>query len=290
VGFHEDIALETVSGPRPHATDEVTTTRFAGNGPASWGVIIGLNGGFGAAVVLSAMTAAAEAARDEAATGGAPPRQPARSVTVQYLRAFAPGPFLIDADVVRRGRSTTFTAARLVQDDRVVLAATAVFAAPGRGLEFDDGQRPAIVPPATLVGRVDAEPDPPPFVHNYDMRLASPVLQGGPVAEVHGWMRLASPTEPLDACVLAAMADALPPASFGRATAPLGLPTIELHVLFRRPLPHPAVPAGAWIQGEVATRLATDGFSEEDCRLWGPDGTLLAQSRQLASTRTTPNS
>ncbi|MND05782.1 hypothetical protein D3C83_267790 [compost metagenome] len=33
---------------------------------------------------------------------------------------------------------------------------------------------------------------------------------------------------------------------------------------------------------ELTTRRVNDGFFDEDSTLWSPDGTLLAQGRQLA--------
>ncbi|MGH2978605.1 MAG: acyl-CoA thioesterase, partial [Solirubrobacterales bacterium] len=51
-----------------------------------------------------------------------------------------------------------------------------------------------------------------------------------------------------------------------------------LTVHFRAPLPLP----DGLLLGHFNTRLVRDGFFEEDGELWAPDGTLVAQSRQLA--------
>lgn len=263
MSFDDDIALTPVGD-----------ATFAGTGPDSWSVHIGLNGGYGAAVLLHAV---------QLAVGE--PDKPPRALTVQYLRAFPAGPFTIATEVTRRGRNVTFAAARLDQAGKTVLRATAVLARGADGLDYDDTVRPRLAPPESVPTRIaDPATAPPPFVQNYDTRLVSEVLRGGPRAEVHGWLRLHEP-RPVDACVLAAMADALPPASFGRVEAPVAAPTIELQVLFRRPSAYASVPPGAWVQADVTTTVAAEGFLEEDCRLWAPDGRLLAQSRQLASTR-----
>jgi acyl-CoA thioesterase len=77
---------------------------------------------------------------------------------------------------------------------------------------------------------------------------------------------------------VAALADAWPPAIFPAATSPVAAPTIELTVHFRSPLPAP----GRWALGVFESRVARDGFFEEDGVLWSEDGEVIAQSRQLA--------
>jgi acyl-CoA thioesterase len=54
-------------------------------------------------------------------------------------------------------------------------------------------------------------------------------------------------------------------------------PTIDLTIHFRSPLPA----AGPLLLGRFTNSYVRDGFFEEDGRLWSPDGTLVAQSRQL---------
>ena len=69
------------------------------------------------------------------------------------------------------------------------------------------------------------------------------------------------------------------PPVFGRITEPAAVPTIDLTVHLRNPLP-----AGSddWVLVVFRSAVASDGFIEEDGELWSRDGTLLAQSRQLA--------
>ena len=51
----------------------------------------------------------------------------------------------------------------------------------------------------------------------------------------------------------------------------------------RAELPHPGLAADAFVLASFRTTVAADGFLEEDGEVWAPDGTLLAQSRQLAT-------
>jgi acyl-CoA thioesterase len=54
--------------------------------------------------------------------------------------------------------------------------------------------------------------------------------------------------------------------------------TIDLTIHFRAKLPLPA----DWLLVRFESRLARDGFIEEDGELWTTDGRLIAHSRQLA--------
>jgi acyl-CoA thioesterase len=94
-------------------------------------------------------------------------------------------------------------------------------------------------------------------------------------------MRLAEPRV-ADAVVLTAMSDAWPPSIFARVRQPMTAPTLDLTVHFRRALPAPGALDTDHVLGVFRSRLAHEGFFEEDGELWSRDGVLLAQSRQLA--------
>ena len=51
------------------------------------------------------------------------------------------------------------------------------------------------------------------------------------------------------------------------------------------PLPRAAGDACDWVLADYRSRFSAGGAWEEDGELWAPDGTLLAQSRQLALIR-----
>jgi hypothetical protein len=68
-----------------------------------------------------------------------------------------------------------------------------------------------------------------------------------------------------------------------RTGVPSAAPTIDLNVHFRTSLPHlEAGVAPHLCLIRIRSRLIQDGFFEEDSVIWAPDGTVLAQSRQLA--------
>jgi acyl-CoA thioesterase len=239
----------------------------------AWWITNGPNGGYLAAVLVRAMQA--ELA-DESCTP--------RSLTIHYLRPPAEGEVEIAVTREREGRTVSSLTARLSQAGKLELLATAAFSSRGGGPSFQDARMPEVPPPgevaepsARLVG-----------MHGrYDRRWVwgSPGWNvdegsGGDEAVCGGWIRLAEPRAP-DPALIAALSDAFPPAIYQRAfeRAP-GTPTLDLTVHFRAPLD--ALAPDDWILARFVSRLARDGFVEEDGELWSPDGTLLAHSRQLA--------
>jgi acyl-CoA thioesterase len=104
-----------------------------------------------------------------------------------------------------------------------------------------------------------------------------PFSQGGE-AVTGGWLRFTDPA-PIDAHHLVQAADAWVPALFGVMGDHQGVPTVDLTVHLRRQ-PEPGY--DGWLAVRMRTRLAAEGFLEEDGEIWDASGRLLAQSRQLA--------
>jgi hypothetical protein len=94
---------------------------------------------------------------------------------------------------------------------------------------------------------------------------------------VGGWLGLTESDRPIDALTIAILADAWFPAPWPKLPEFAPAPTIDLTIHFRSPLPA----AGPLLLGRFRNSYVRDGFFEEDGELWSPDGTLVAQSRQL---------
>ena len=107
-------------------------------------------------------------------------------------------------------------------------------------------------------------------------RFGAMPFSGADHAEAGGWLGLRE-ERPVDALTVLVLADAWYPAPWPRLSALAPAPTIELTVHFRCPLPLP----DSLLLGRFTNHLVRDGFFEEDGELWAPDGTLVAQSRQL---------
>lgn len=93
------------------------------------------------------------------------------------------------------------------------------------------------------------------------------------------WMRPLD-HEPVDNLWLAMACDALPPAVFSRTTGPTRAATIDYTVHLPLADPGPHVPPGGHVYMDCRSALAVDGLAVEDGALWGPDGSVLAVSRQ----------
>jgi acyl-CoA thioesterase len=250
--------------------------RWRGEISERWWIERGPYGGFVSALLVRALVAAIDDAT----------RAP-RSITVHFLAAPAAGPVEIAATVERAGRSATTIALRMEQDGAPVALALAS-AAPWRDHtpEWMDAAPPAVPGPDACppLPRLDGMP---PFMARFDVRWA----EGGGIGQPSGrarnvaWAR-PDPAMALDHVAVTALADTIVPAAFSRLGRLLIVPTLDLTIHFRSPLP--AGGPGAWALVCFESRRSAGGTWEEDGEVWSADGRLLAQSRQLAMIRERP--
>ena len=244
--------------------------RFSATIDRAWWVGRGPHGGYVAAIVLRALTAALSD----------PSRAP-RSLTIHFTAPPREGPVEIEARVERTGRSLSTLSARMTQGERLVALALAAFSLPyPSAIEFGDAP-PAVRPPEEARA-VPEMPEVPGFIRFLDMRpaLGGRPFSGADEALTGGWLRLAEP-RPLDPIALAFYADAWWPAAFPRLERPALAPTVDLTIHFRATLP-PSEEPHDFLLGAFRSRAAGEGFVEEDGELWTRAGRLLVQSRQLA--------
>ncbi len=259
------------------AFDRATAVRSASVGSwetavdPTWGAMGGPNGGYVAALVLRAMTA--ELAQPERAP---------RSLTLHFLRPPVGGPAVIHVVRERAGRTLSTLSARLVQGGKVTALALGAFGI-DRPAPAEYGDRaPAVAGP----GEIEPIARPRDFhslLDHVDLRpaIGGPPLQGGAEALTGGWLRLKD-RRPADALSLAMFCDAWWPAPWMRLREMNPAPTVDLTIHFRSV---PTVDADDHVLIRVRSAMAHGGFFEEDAELWSQDGTLLAQSRQLALLR-----
>jgi acyl-CoA thioesterase len=136
------------------------------------------------------------------------------------------------------------------------------------------------VPPPEDVAAWTGREDLPPFTRQWEVRPAVGELpfSGSDVdALTGGWIRPLD-EHPIDAALVAQLADAWVPAVFVRLRDPDPVPTIDLTIHFRAELPLPA----DYVLSTFESRAAHGGYVEEDGAIWARDGRLIAHSRQLA--------
>jgi acyl-CoA thioesterase len=246
--------------------------RYAARIDPGWQVVRGPNGGYVAAILLRAL----------ADTVGDPARMP-RSLTVHYTSPPAEGEIEIRSVLERAGRSVSTATARLEQGGKLRALALASFGAARPGPPFSQGPFPE-VPPPERAAPFPPSPRPIPIRERYESRLAfgAPFVPSAEAA-TGGWIRLREDPGPVDAPLLAAYTDAWPPAIFtqlDRTELVGGVPTLDLTVHFRAAWPAHLDPRD-FVFVAFRSRMARDGFVDEDGEVWTRDGLLLAQSRQL---------
>ncbi|HEX3511633.1 MAG TPA: thioesterase family protein [Solirubrobacteraceae bacterium] len=248
---------------------------FAAEVSPDWRAGRGPHGGYLAAIILRALML----------TVDEPARAP-RSLTIHYARAPEPGPVLITTVIERAGRSLSTLTGRMEQDGALIALALSAFSVPWTGPETSEIVMPEVAPPddrrepGSPVG--ESAPSFARFITQQPRIGGRPFPAEPAPMELGGWLGLAEP-RPIDALSLAFFCDALIPAPFMRLPEPNAAPTIDLTIHFREPMPRVPDPDPYELcLARVRGGVIHQGFFEEDVVIWAADGTVLAQSRQLA--------
>ncbi|WP_068252041.1 acyl-CoA thioesterase [Janibacter corallicola] len=209
---------------------------------------------------------------------------PLRSLTVNFVAPVTPGEAAADVQLLRSGRSATQGMVQLRQDDTVVAAALAAFGAPR---ESSLTVPPSVVMP-TLPEPKSIDPFPylpgqtPDFFQHVEMRLADGRFpySGASTSHMQGWMRFREAPPVFDERHFVSLADSWPPAVIQMLAQPAPGSsmtwTLEL-------LGDVTAEPDAHFAYAVHTDQAADGYAHTDARIWHPDGSLVAISRQTVS-------
>jgi acyl-CoA thioesterase len=236
-------------------------------------VVAGPNGGYLAALLARA---------GESHLGDA--TRQLRSLTVHYLRPPKAERARIEVSTEQVGRSVSFLRLKMIQNDKLVLLATGAWATEREGFDFLGWPAPDVEPPdaCSELTRVREGPSLP--IHRqWDIRSATAgaMFGSGQAPDLSWWIR--PPTHrPLDAAMLVAIADALPPPIFVTDRGPMAVPTVDLTIHIRAMLVRVRWQPGDWVLARFTTQYASGGFLEEDGAFWTAEGVLIAHSRQLA--------
>ena len=254
------------------AVARIDDGRFRAEVDPRWWVVRGPHGGYMTAIILRALT---EVVAD--------PERPVRSFSTHFVAAPKEGaPVEIETRIERNGRSITHSSARLTQKGETMATSLAAFSVPWTGMDFDLAPPPDMAPPEDCF-KVPGGGGAPRFIENFDMRwgIGDVPFTGSTKATVGGYLRFEEP-QVVDAPAAACMLDAWAPVILPMATEPVVAPTIDLTMHFRSSFPLQGAAADDYFRFRLSSKLGRDGFFEEDGELWGPDGSLVAQCRQLA--------
>ena len=205
---------------------------------------------------------------------------PPRTLTIHFLDAPEPGEVAIAAEVLREGRSSLAIALELEQGGRPMARALATAGACREAEhEWLELAPPAGPGPGELP-RLDPRPPTPNFFREIDIRWVdgSPPLPPGGDARNTLWLSVGT----LDVPALAALSDVVMPPAFSRLGRFAIVPTLDMTIHFRAPIPD----GEEWVLAAQRSDHAAGGTWTCDGELWARDGSLLAQVRQLAMLRT----
>lgn len=224
-----------------------------------------------------------------------------RSITCHYMRPPQHGEIDIFVDPMRRGRRfassratisqngkpciavlATHSARDLVEVDNWALSAPDVAPAPAR----EDPPMSSEEVTAGGEGWLAMPKESPQFFHRFHLapRFGHAPFAGPPVdprigTSNGGWITTREP-RPIDISWLMFLVDALWPSVLQPIRTPLIAPTIDLTTHIRGSIPSDGLPDQPLLVHNVS-RAVAGGLADSDSFVYGADGMLLAQARQL---------
>lgn len=204
-----------------------------------------------------------------------------RSVLIDFVAPADVGPVRVDTRIHREGRALTHAEARLVQGGEVRAVAICAYAADrATAIRWPAAPAPDVpaadaLPPVPLPEGIV-----PTFTRNFAYRYTGGApFSGATDAVVGGWVRLVEPV-PVDDAVVLALVDSWPAPVLPLMRGPAPASTVTWMVDLVGPV---AAAPDAWWRFHGDTVAAGDGHASVEGRLWGPDGGLVAVSRQMVA-------
>ena len=231
--------------------------------PPTWMSLVGIHGGFLAAVATSAAEHVVEG-------------RAARTVATSFQRRAVTGPAQVRVDVDRDGRSLSTVTVTVSQLGSTVASVRVTLTADLVGVEWSD-PAPIDLPPPGSCERI--RPHAP--IEHFE-RLDSLIdpsslpFTGGDRAMVRGYLRPLEP-HPIGAPWLAMASDWFPPAAFVRLEPPLGGVSVDLTTHVHRTIDDLD---GAWLTASFEITTSSGGLAVEHGEIRTVDGGLLAESFQ----------
>jgi hypothetical protein len=206
------------------------------------------------------------------------------ALTLNFMGPIADGAFRITTRLSRRNRSTEFWLVELVQGEGdgllTAIQAMITLGAHRDTQNYSEISMPDVAGPESAI-RAPLREGGPKWFAQFDNRWLSGLpFQGGVQGRSRQWARLAEP-RPLDAVLLTAIADLMPPRTFFHFATMTPSSTISMSVYFHATPDEMAEIGDQHVLIDSAGRYGARGFCDHEARVWAPDGRLLATTEQV---------
>ncbi|MDE2579443.1 MAG: thioesterase family protein [Hyphomicrobiales bacterium] len=267
--------MQTHHHPLDAATALATIAegRYAGATHPAYANMAGPFGGVTAAALLNAVLLDPRRLADPIA------------LTVNFCAAIANGPFEIATKLQRGGKTTQHWSMELAQNGEICATASAVCGA-RKPVWSHGASRPPAAPPRETLQEMSGAGRPE-WVRRYAVHFIEGGLADFPRSDgnIRSPRTLAymqdNPARPLDFLSLAALSDAF----FVRIMHARGtfqpMATVSLTTYFHVVADELAAIGATPLLGEADAAIFHNGFADQTCSLWTPDGRLLANGVQI---------
>jgi acyl-CoA thioesterase len=205
-------------------------------------------------------------------------RRPA-AVTAHLHRAVDPGSAGIVVTERLSGRTVSSVSVGLDQGERRASASVVLSGADDHEASFWRSARQGLssLPAPQEIERLGGFEDVTPMAGHLDIRPLgdSRPFGGGDEPVLTAWVRL-RPAPDYQPAVAAVLLDALVPSMYAVLSTPTVIPTVEFTVHYS-----PVHPSEEWFFIQQRTTWSTASLCVDEAELRTPEGTLVAQSRQL---------
>lgn len=238
--------------------------------PKNWAQGRTVYGGLSASIAY-------QAAKNELQT-----ERPIRSMSCNFVGPFnVEQEFLIDTEVLREGGNVNSVQTSLIQDNQVKVHAQFVF---GKARETKISVDKKILHTMQAPKKPSFMPNipglTPKFLKHFDIQFTDggKPFTGSKKDHIHGWMRLAKPSNSLTHAHLIALIDAWPPTVLQKLRLPASGSTMTWNLNFVNPLQ--SFSESEWFAYQAETLQYSEGYGITTANIWDSQANLLAISTQ----------
>lgn len=243
---------------------------------SSWGQGRTLFGGLSAALALSKVRQSID------------PQRPLRSLAVNFSgQVLTDTPFTLEQQILSDGKSISQANGQVVQNERIVTQVCACF-----GIERDSSievssprvELPKLGTNQRLNYMKGLTPE---FVQHFEFEYCKGQLPftNSPANKLAGWGRFKEAGSEFTEAHLIALIDSWPPTVLQKLKSFAPCATVSWNVEIVQPLSllKQSLRADDWFYYDAEIKQAHHGYVHTEAKIYTPDGTLLALSRQLVA-------